>query len=110
MQYISKLLAAAGTGALPTEVLGGDEVKVQYLINTASNILFYTGIGISLVFVIIGGIKYIASGGDKLQTEEGKKTVSNAVIGLVIILAFKAVVFAVQSAITGQALSGPTTW
>ena len=40
---------------------------------------------IALVFVVIGGVKYITSGGDEGQAEEGKKAVLNAMIGIVVV-------------------------
>ena len=39
---------------------------------------------IALLFLILGGISWITSGGDKQKTESAQKTITNAVIGLVI--------------------------
>lgn len=61
---------------------------------------------IALIFVVIGGTKYITSAGDETGAEEGKKTVLNAVIGLVVIgLATVIVNFAFAA--VGQALPLP---
>ncbi len=41
---------------------------------------------IAVLFIIIGGYQYITSGGNEEQAESGKKTLQNAVIGLIIII------------------------
>lgn len=41
---------------------------------------------ICLLFIILGGYRYVTSGGDQEAAESGKKMISNAVIGLVIII------------------------
>src|SRR6186997_748159 len=41
---------------------------------------------VALTFIIIGGFHYIISHGNDEQAEAGKKTLTNAVIGLVIII------------------------
>lgn len=39
---------------------------------------------VAVVFLIIGGVKYITSSGDSKKVEEAQGTITNAVIGLVI--------------------------
>ncbi|MCL5439151.1 MAG: pilin [Patescibacteria group bacterium] len=41
---------------------------------------------VAVIIVIISGIKFITSGGDQKQVEGAKKTLTYAIIGLVIIL------------------------
>jgi hypothetical protein len=48
-------------------------------------LLVFAGIA-ALIFVIFGGIKFITSGGDPKQTEGARKTLTWAVIGLILIL------------------------
>lgn len=40
---------------------------------------------------LIGGIKWIVAGGDKAQIESARKTLANAIIGLVIVFALFAI-------------------
>lgn len=54
----------------------------QYIINL---LLFVAGI-IAVLFIIIGGYQYIMSGANEELAEQGKKTLQNAVIGIVIIV------------------------
>lgn len=47
---------------------------------------------IALVFLIIGGIKWITSGGDKAQVESARGTITSALIGLVVVFAAWAII------------------
>ncbi len=40
----------------------------------------------TFLFLVWGGIEWITSGGDKTKTEEAKKRLTNAVIGLTIVV------------------------
>src|SRR3989344_947088 len=60
-------------------------VSIQGLVNAAINI---TLIGASILFVfslLIGGIKFIISGGDKERSENAKRQVVNALLGVFIV-------------------------
>lgn len=49
--------------------------------------------GIIFVFMIVwGGIKYVTSEGDKAQTEAARKTITNALIGIVVVFALYAII------------------
>ena len=83
---------------------GGDEETE--LMNRVSNILsvVYLWIGIiAVVFIVIGGIKYMTSAGDSAKLEGAKKTITFSVVGLVVVLA----AFAITSFVIG-ALDGKT--
>ena len=41
---------------------------------------------VAVVFVIIGGFQYITASGNEEQAEKGKKTLINAIIGVVVII------------------------
>jgi hypothetical protein len=47
--------------------------------------LLFAG-GVAIVFVIIGGYQYITSGGNEESAEKGRKTLTNAIIGVIIII------------------------
>lgn len=61
--------------------------------------LIIAGGYVAVYFVIWGGYKYIISAGDSQKVEGAKNTITNAVIGLVIVLASVAIVRTVQAAI-----------
>jgi len=54
------------------------------LIKNIINILLYIGGAIAVLFVIIGGYQYLTSGGNEEAAEKGRKTVTNAVIGIIL--------------------------
>lgn len=57
-------------------------VILQNLINYA---FIFAGV-VALVFIIISGIRLITSGGDPKQAEASRKTMTFAIIGLLIVL------------------------
>ena len=60
-------------------------------------ILYIVGI-IAVIMLIIGGIKYVVSGGDAKKVTDAKNTVLYAIIGLVVcFLAFAIVNFVIAS-------------
>ena len=74
--------------------LFGDTGVFKKVTNT---ILYIVGI-IAVVMLIIGGIKYVVSGGDSKKVTDAKNTVLYAIIGLVIaFLAFAIVNFVITA-------------
>lgn len=61
--------------------------------------LIIAGGYVSLYFIIWGGFKYITSAGDPQKVEGAKNAITNAVIGLIIVLVSVAIVRTVQAAI-----------
>lgn len=62
---------------------GGAEVS--NVVATAINILSAVGGVIALITVILGGIRYITSGGDAANITSAKNTIIYALIGLIVI-------------------------
>lgn len=76
------------------ENLFGDTGVFKQITNT---ILYIVGI-IAVIMLIIGGIKYVVSGGDAKKVTDAKNTVLYAIIGLVIaFLAFAIVNFVISA-------------
>lgn len=50
------------------------------------NIVFYSGIALTIIFLIIGGIRYIVSGGSKEGAEAARSQITNAIIGFVVVI------------------------
>lgn len=61
-------------------------------------ILSLTGI-VAVAFLVYGGFVYMTSGGNEDNAERGKKTVTNAIIGLVIIILSYSIVTVVINAL-----------
>lgn len=64
-------------------------------------IMLYLSGMIAVVFVIIGGYQYITSGGNEESAEKGRKTLVNAIIGIVIIILSYVIVNVIASLVSG---------
>ena len=84
---------AARCDGCPADLFGDTGVFKQ-ITNT---ILYIVGI-IAVIMLIIGGIKYVISGGDAKKVTDAKNTILYAIIGLVIaFLAFAIVNFVISA-------------
>ena len=83
---------AARCDGCPADLFGNNGVFKQ-ITNT---VLYIVGI-IAVIMLIIGGIRYVTSGGDSKKVTDAKNTVLYAIIGLVIaFLAFAIVNFVIS--------------
>lgn len=65
---------------------------------TISNVLLFLIGAISVIMLIIGGIRYVVSGGDSTAVQGAKNTILYAIVGVVVaILAYAAVNFVITS-------------
>ena len=84
---------AARCDSCPRDLFG-DKGVFKKITNT---ILYIVGI-IAVVMLVIGGIKYVISGGDAKKVTDAKNTVLYAIIGLVVaFLAFAIVNFVISA-------------
>lgn len=84
---------AARCDGCPTDLFGDTGVFKQ-ITNT---ILYIVGI-IAVIMLIIGGIRYVISGGDSKKVTDAKNTILYAIIGLIIsFLAFAIVNFVISA-------------
>ena len=60
----------------------------------------YLASAVAVIFLIIGGIRFITSGGDQIKAGQAKKTITFAIIGLAIII-FSFVIIKVVATLTG---------
>jgi len=74
--------------------------KISNLITTVVNILsLVVGIG-AVIMIMVGGFKYVTSGGDSSKTGSAKSTIVYALIGLVIVALAQVIVKFVVNAVT----------
>lgn len=69
--------------------------NIGSLINGALTLIMIVGAFLVLVYLILGGIEWITSGGDKSKTESAQNKITNAVIGLIILAASYAILLIV---------------
>lgn len=70
-------------------------------------LLVFAGIVVALIFLILGGIQWILSGGDKQKVEAARNHIVAAIIGLVIIVLAVVILNAIGQFLVGQDLSNP---
>ena len=96
---------AARCDGCPADLFGDNGV-FKKITNT---ILYIVGI-IAVIMLIIGGIRYVTSGGDAKKVTDAKNTVLYAIIGLVIaFLAFAIVNFVISALPSSETQSKETS-
>ena len=74
------------TGIEPAEI-GPYSQKLMDIIDKIATLLLVIGIGASILVIIIGGIKYMTSGGDEKKAGDARKFVTYGVIGFIVVVA-----------------------
>lgn len=78
-------------------------VIIKLVVNAA---LVFSGI-VALFFIIFSGVKYITSNGDQAKIDSAKKTLTYAIIGLIVIF-MSFTILSIISSITGvKEISNP---
>jgi len=71
-------------------------VAICNILEVVKTILLAVGLGIAVIILIIGGIKYMTSSGDAEKAGGAKNMIINAIIGIIIILAAAFILALVQ--------------
>ncbi|MBI5358138.1 hypothetical protein HZB69_00710 [Candidatus Amesbacteria bacterium] len=66
-------------------------------ITTAINVILIAAAIIAFFFLLIGGIQWILAGGNKEGTENARKKITSALIGLAIVFSAYAIAFIIQA-------------
>jgi len=88
-----RILFGAGGG------ISGSTSLSDIILRTIQMLLAFAA-GIAILFVIIGGYQYITSHGNEEQSEAGKKTLLNAIIGIVLIVLSYAIITVVVNTVS----------
>lgn len=76
---------------------------LQSLIKTIVNVLIFLGAAVAVIMIVIGGMRYVTSGGDQNSVKTAKNTILYAIIGLIVmILAYAAVDFVLNALIPAK--------
>ncbi len=85
--------------AFPTlrKLLGGDPEKVEFenlgaIVSSVTEWATIVAGSVALIYFIYGGIVYMTSAGDTGRTEQGKKTITWSLVGLVVVISAYAIV------------------
>ena len=96
--------AAKGEGQ-PTELIGNAGV-----LTTVTNVLLFVVGALSVIMLIIGGLRYVISGGNSTAVTAAKNTILYAIVGLVIaFLAYAAINFVLGAVAPGSGIGGGGT-
>ena len=93
----------AQTAAPTSKIEGIPVTTVNELVTVITNILIIVGVAVVIVFLAMGFIKYITSGGDKNAVDSAQKTLTYAVIGgvgLLIVYGLRTLLLGLLNAIT----------
>ena len=83
------------------------ETSIGGLITSVLQILLMVAGGIAVIFLVWGAISYIASRGNEEATEAAKKTMTSALVGLIVVIMAFAMVFIIsQILVTGAPGTG----
>lgn len=77
---------------------GSDQPSVLFgntgVFSEITNVLLFVVGAIAVIMIVIGGLRYVLSGGDAKQVEAAKNTILYAIVGIIVaILAYAAVNF-----------------
>lgn len=104
----SILLFPAWFHGLSCQTIGGTEsvqidsvTKIWVIVMNIVQWLIIAGGYVALYFILWSGFKYIIASGDPQKITAAKNTITNAVIGLIIVLASVAIVRTIQASIGG---------
>lgn len=67
-------------------------ITVPEMVPVIIQVIFVVATLVALIFLVVGGIKWITAGGDKAATESARGTITSAIVGLVIVLASYAII------------------
>ncbi len=77
------------------------------IFTTISNVMLFLVGAVSVIMVVIGGLRYVISGGNTSNVGAAKNTILYAIVGLVIsILAYAVINFVIGSFVPGGEMGG----
>lgn len=102
---ISDGASSARSDQQPVDLFGNTGVFSEI----SSVLLFIVG-AVAVIMIVIGGLRYVISGGDASQVQAAKNTILYALVGIIVaILAYAAVNFVIGSFASGSTSSSSGT-
>jgi len=92
--------AAKGTGQA-TDLFGQTGT-----FRTITNVMLYLIGAISVIMLIVGGLRYVVSGGDSSAVQAAKNTILYAIVGIIVAILAYAVISFVIGSFSGTAGAG----
>lgn len=85
---------------------GKGQTNLTTFIQTIINVLLFVIGAVAVIMIIIGGIRYVVSGGDQAAVTGAKNTILYSVIGLVVAL----LAYAIVNFVLDNLAKTTTTW
>jgi len=73
------------------------ELTIPNIVSGAIRLILVVAALVAFVFLIIGGIRWVTSGGDKEKTARAQQTLTAALVGLVIVFASWAIIKLIET-------------
>ena len=97
---VPKVFAAAGDGTINVGPQGNSNIKILNigtLISGAVSALLIVAALAAFLFLVLGGLQWITSGGDKAGMEAARNKITHAIVGLIIVAAAYAIMVLVAN-------------
>ncbi|MCX6783091.1 MAG: hypothetical protein NTZ20_03820 [Candidatus Levybacteria bacterium] len=86
----------------PVGIPGGGNANISSIINTAISLLFFVGVFLTIVMILISGIQWIMSGGDKGKIESARNRLTYSIIGFLLVISSFAIIKLIISTLGGK--------
>jgi len=73
------------------------KIRAEGIVSAAIKFVLVIAAMVAFFFLLMGGVKWITSGGDKEQTAKAQSTITAALIGLVIVFAAWAIIKLIET-------------
>ncbi|QHN42273.1 hypothetical protein GII36_00135 [Candidatus Mycosynbacter amalyticus] len=102
---------AGGVSAGAAAAKGDDQPSVLFgdggIFAQVTNVMLFIIGAISVIMIIIGGLRYVLSGGDSANVSAAKNTILYAIVGIIVaLLAYAAVSFITGTFASGGSFTG----
>ena len=89
-----------------TSARGDDQPTVLFgnagIFSEITNVLLFVIGAVAVIMIVVGGLRYVISGGDAKQVEAAKNTILYAIIGIVIAILAYAIINFISGAFTNN--------
>lgn len=102
------MVYAQSVSTTPTNPLDGTGLTtLAAMFGLIMNIVLGVGIALTVIYLILGGIKYIMSQGDKKGTLEARDSITNAIIGFIVVIAAMTIRLVILRMLGGTSINTP---
>ena len=86
-QFTPGNIEAIGSGGTANLLFQGTFgfTSLSQAINTIISVIFFGAALAAFVFIVLGAFQYVTAGDDATKTEKSRKTITNAVVGLILV-------------------------